>query len=37
VSPRVEIHATEMAYSPDAMAVEAGPVDGGMTGILEVR
>jgi hypothetical protein len=37
VSPRVEIHATEMAYSPDAMAVEAGPVDGEMTGILEVR
>jgi uncharacterized cupredoxin-like copper-binding protein len=27
VSPRVEIHAAEMAYSPDAMAVEAGPVE----------
>jgi uncharacterized cupredoxin-like copper-binding protein len=27
VSPRVEIHATEMAYEPDAIAVEAGSVE----------
>jgi uncharacterized cupredoxin-like copper-binding protein len=27
VSPRVEIHASEMTYEPDAIAVEAGTVE----------
>ncbi len=27
VSPNIEVHASEMMYTPDAIAVEAGPVE----------